>query len=433
MQELSAGKMPRVTKIKETGFLVPEETSVIKNLLAVITSFNEETENEINAETNVPSSKIDQERLLRKIDAYVLAGALVSIIKNNKSTFIQKAIDYSLKTKGIVNTEEMMLAKEAFIAGVLNAALYNYATKNNQALREIYIGNSLDLVKAFFIGAGITFLGSLGRLAAKKKELEDDKLQNEQINNPADPSQQFSETPGKSNINKAASRATEQNIQEAERVLNPANAAQLNKEEVQGADTAAGDKINIRRIELLGYRDFFSYVNNILYRGGQFVILANSMMQKLMKHSFREFLEETAAIENVSSYTLTAAKGKSSERKKSRDGKGKEKKNNVFIDSSTYEMLALLTLMSRDLAETYLSDISTINNIRDEEEQMMQQEEAMAQQQEMESQEQMSAAPTEEQQQMEELKLQEQVAKTQQAEKKAAAEGEGMAKKKKRK
>ena len=269
--DISSEYMEPSNDVIREGLVISESANIMKNILALLLSLSAKDEEEENEAAEMEYD-IEDDTIAQKVDAYQSAQILSNIIKKSKDVFVQRAIERSLKTKGVFEQDNVIMAQEAFIAGILTLALFKAMTAMDLAPREAVTKTSADYAKAFLIGAGTSWIGTKGRYQIKKLEKEEEKKQNEAAANPmaaqggagGAEGAQFAEgsTPGKKNINADAAKKTQQNVKEADsmRQVSP----KIDKDETQSGDIAAGEQLDQERRELLTYKDYFAYVNNFL-------------------------------------------------------------------------------------------------------------------------------------------------------------------------
>lgn len=387
--QISHGFITPSRKVIENGIVIPEEASVKKDLLALLLCLGEEEEEtEVDLygnETPVekPEYDIGKETLGKNVDAYQAAQVMAHITKISKNVFVQKAISRSLKTKGILEPENLPMAQEAFVAGFLNLALTNTLTNIDLIPDAAEIKTNGDRVKNFLIGSGISWIGTRGRFQIKKLEKEAENTENEAAANPmgsmgGEEEQGFAESPGKNNINAQAAAKTNQKVDEAKSLQNIS--PKIDKEEADTADVALGSELEQRQLELLTYKDFFAFINNFFLVESEIRAITVALMRNLMNTNFSEYLEHVSSNPWEDLYNVKSLLHNNSSR-----GKAKPKKSpSSLLESLAYEYLALLTLIAKDLSEMYIMNRYKVQKAMMEQEQQQQ----MAQEQEMQMEQQ---------------------------------------------
>ena len=358
--DVSAGYMQPSQDVIREGLTIPESANIKKNLLALLLSLGakDSMEEDENAEVEYD---IDNDTIGKNVDAYQSAQVLEYIVKKSKDVFVQRAIERALKTKGLFDNDDIIMAQEAFVAGFLTVALFKSLTASKLNPDEAETKTIGDIAKAFLLGAGISWIGTKGRYQIKKMEKEEEKAQNEAAANPmggmeggGEPGMggapQFAEgsSPGKKNINAQAAQKTNQNVQEANSLKQVS--PKLDKDETKSGDIAAGEEIEQERMELLTYRDYFAYVNNYLQVQSEPQMIAVTLVRNLMNTNFKDYLAFMGQNVWMDQYGLKSLLHNNNKRKK--------KQATVLpldlLESLAYEYIALLTLIAKDLTETYI-------------------------------------------------------------------------------
>ena len=341
--------------VQTEGLTIPESANIKKNILALLLSLAakdlEEDDEAAEIEYNVSTDEISN-----NVDAYQAAQVLEYIIKKSKNVFVQRAIERSLKTKGLFENDDLIMAQEAFIAGILTMALFRSLTISNLAPDEVVTKTQADMAKAFLIGSGISWIGTKGRYQIKKMEKEEEKQQNEAAANPMGGAEGGGEegfaegaTPGKKNINAQAAQKTNQNVKEANNLKQVS--PKLDKDETKSGDVAAGEEIDQERMELLTYKDYFAYINNYLQVQSEPQLISIMLIKNLMNTNFSEYMAFMSQNVWEDQYGLKSLLHKNP--KKRKKSKGSALPLNI-LESLSYEYISLLTLVSKDMTEMYI-------------------------------------------------------------------------------
>lgn len=380
--QLSGKYMEPSADVLREGLVISESANIMKNVLALLLALSakdSEEEDEIaEIEYNVEDDSVG-----KRVDAYQSAQILTNIIKKSKDVFVQRAIDRSLKTKGVFENDDLIMAQEAFIAGILTLSLFRAMTIMDLAPPEVVTKTSADYAKAFLIGAGTSWIGTKGRYQIKKLEKEEEKAANEAAadpmamgppgaQGPGGPGQQFAEgsTPGKKNINADSAKQTQQNVKEANSLKQVS--PKIDKDETQSGDIAAGEEIDQKRRELLTYRDYFAYVNNYLLVESEIRNLIFVLMRNLRQTNFQGYLDHMS--ENVwqDQYGIKSLFHKYDGKKKKKAPKKSIKMELDILQSIAYDFISLLTLIAQDMTEIYINKRYRLQKQISEEEEALQ-------------------------------------------------------------
>ena len=384
--QISSKYMKPSMDILREGLTISESANIMKNILALLLSLSaKDTEEE--EETAEVEYNVDDDTIGKKIDAYQSAQILSNIIKRSKNIFIQRAIERSLKTKGVFEQDDVIMAQEAFIAGILTLSLFKAMTSMKIAPEEIVTKSSADYAKAFIIGAGSSWIGTKGRYQIKKLEKEEEKEQNEAAANPMGgmpPGQegggaQFAEggTPGKGNINAKSAQQTQQNVKEANAMKQVS--PKIDKDETQSGDIAAGEEIDQERRELLTHRDYFAYVNNFFLVESEVKDLATVLMRNLRNTNFQGYVDYMSQNVWEDQYGVKSLLHRYDGKKKKKKSKKSIQMELDLLQSISYDYLSLLTLIAKDMTEMYINKRYRLQKQIQEEQSAM--EEAHAQEQ----------------------------------------------------
>lgn len=362
--DISSKYMKPSADVLREGLTISESANIMKNILALLLSLSaKDTEEE--EETAELEYNVGDDTIGRRVDAYQSAQILSNVIKKSKNVFIQRAIERSLKTKGVFEQDDVIMAQEAFIAGILTLSLFRAMTKMNLAPDEVVTKTSADYAKAFLIGAGTSWIGTKGRYQIKKLEKEEEKEANEAAANPMQNmgqpgaegpgGAQFAEgsTPGKKNINSDASKNTQQNVKEANSLKQVS--PKIDKDETQSGDIAAGEELDQERRELLTHRDYFAYVNNFFLVESEPKALASVLMKNLRKTNFQGYLDHMSQNVWEDQYGLKSLFHNYDGAKKKKKKKKSITMELDILESISYDYLSLLTLIAKDMTEMYIN------------------------------------------------------------------------------
>ena len=380
--DISGKYMEPSKDVAREGLVISESANIMKNILALLLSLSAKDEEEEDESAEVEYD-IEDDSILQKVDAYQSAQILTNIIKKSKDVFVQRAIEHALKTKGVFEQDDVIMAQEAFIAGILTLALFRAMTSMNLAPDEVVTKTSADYAKAFLIGAGTSWIGTKGRYQIKKLEKEEEKAQNEMAANPmgnmGDPSaqgpggpgQQFAEgsTPGKKNINAQSADKTQQNVKEANSLKQVS--PKIDKDETQSGDIAAGEEIDQERRELLSHRDYFAYVNNYMLVESDVKNLVVVLVKNLRNTNFQGYLDYMT--ENVweDQYGIKSLLHKYGGKNKKKKDKKSITMELDILQSIAYDFISLLTLISKDMTEKYITKRYKLQKAINEEEESL--------------------------------------------------------------
>lgn len=387
--EISSPIMTGSSDVETNGIIVSEKQNILKDILSltqcIVTSDSEE-DDILSEETD----SHDTQSVSSNIDAYIAAQILTDIKDKSKYVFSQKAIERSIEKSGTFDENDLIIGKQAFIAGTLTVSFLNALTKLDLISEEnvfLRTYTTADLTKAFMVGCGISWLGSKGRysiaLAAQEAKLQENSS-SAMGGDPAAEDQGFAEgrTPGKKAIN-------DKNLASVENTIDKANSIKDLKvkpgdsQAPKTGDTLMGESLNSRRLELLTFKDFFAFINNFLINDVSKVKMTSVVLMKnLSKTNFQSYLDKTSNNIWEDKYGLQSLVNENvgTDEKKKINAEKKE----VFdpLESKAYEYLALLTLISRDVTELYIKQryIGQRRMMEEQEQVAAEQEQAVAEQ-----------------------------------------------------